>query len=140
MKISIASDHGGYRLKEFIVSLLKKQGYEIIDHGANSDQSVNYPDYAKAVTDEIASGSCDRGILICGTGIGMSMAANRNGMIRAAVCSNEYTARMSREHNDANILCLGERVIGPGLAADIVRIWLETEFSGGRHLQRIQMF
>jgi ribose 5-phosphate isomerase B len=140
MKISVASDHGGYRLKEFIVSLLKKKGYEIIDHGTNSDQSVNYPDYANVVTDEIASGRSDRGILICGTGIGMSMAANRNSMIRAAVCGNEYTARMSREHNNANILCLGERVIGPGLAADIVKVWLETEFAGGRHLQRIRMF
>ena len=140
MKISIASDHGGFRLKESIVSLLKEQGYEVVDHGTNSAESVNYPDYARVVTDDIAAGRSEFGILICGTGIGMSMAANRNNRIRAAVCCNEYSARMSREHNNANILCLGERVIGPGLAAEIVTAWLRTEFAGGRHLQRIRMF
>ncbi len=140
MKISIASDHGGFRLKASIVSLLQEMGYSIHDHGTDSAESVNYPDYARAVTDDIAAGRSDFGILICGTGIGMSMAANRNSLIRAAVCTNEYTARMSREHNNANVLCLGERVIGPGLAAEIVKVWLKTEFAGGRHLQRIRMF
>ena len=140
MKISIASDHGGFRLKETIVALLKSQGMTVVDHGTNSSDSVNYPDYARVVTDDIVAGRSDVGIRIWGTGIGMSMAANRHSQIRAAVCFNEYTARMSREHNNANILCLGERVTGPGLAEEIVKVWLTTEFAGGRHLQRIRMF
>lgn len=140
LNISIGSDHGGYRLKESILGLLRELGHQIIDRGTDSEQSVNYPDFAEAVTGDVLSGTADRGILVCGTGIGMSMAANRKKGIRAALCHESFGARMSREHNDANVLCLGERVLGPGLAADIVKTWLETEFAGGRHLHRIEMF
>ena len=140
LNISIGSDHGGYRLKESIVGLLGELGHQIVDRGTDSEQSVNYPDFAEAVTGDVLSGTADRGILVCGTGIGMSMAANRKKGIRAALCHESFGARMSREHNDANVLCLGERVLGPGLATDIVKTWLETEFAGGRHLHRIEMF
>jgi len=140
MKISIGADHGGYRLKESILALIREYGHQCIDRGTDSGQSVNYPDFADVVTNDVLSGTADRGILVCGTGIGMSMAANRKKGIRAALCQESFGARMSREHNNANVLCLGERVTGSGLAADIVRTWLETEFAGGRHLQRIKMF
>lgn len=140
MKISIGADHGGYRLKEAIRGLVQELGHHVIDRGTDSEKSVNYPDFANAVTGDVLSGVADRGILICGTGLGMSMAANRKQGIRAALCQECFSARMSREHNDANVLCLGERVIGPGLAAEIVRTWLDTDFAGGRHLQRIEMF
>ena len=140
MKISIGADHGGYQLKESVLQLIRDLGFQCIDRGTDSAQSVNYPDFAAAVTDDVLSGTADRGILICGTGIGMSMAANRKKGIRAALCHESFGARMSREHNNANVLCLGERVIGPGIAADIVKTWLATEFAGGRHLQRIEMF
>ena len=140
MKISIGADHGGYQLKESVLQLIRDLGFQCIDRGTDSAQSVNYPDFAAAVTDDVLSGTADRGILICGTGIGMSMAANRKKGIRAALCHESFGARMSREHNNANVLCLGERVIGPGIAVDIVKTWLATEFAGGRHLQRIEMF
>ena len=122
MKISIGADHGGYRLKEAIRGLVQELGHHVIDRGTDSEKSVNYPDFANAVTGDVLSGVADRGILICGTGLGMSMAANRKQGIRAALCQECFSARMSREHNDANVLCLGERVIGPGLAAEIVRV------------------
>lgn len=140
MKIAIGCDHGGFTVKAEIVELLKSMGHEIVDHGCDSGESVNYPDYAKIVCLDVESGVVDRGILICGTGIGMSMAANRSDSIRAALCHELFTAAMSREHNDANVLCLGARVVGPGLIQEIVRTWITTEFAGGRHQTRIAMF
>ncbi len=140
MKIAIGCDHGGFELKEEIAALLQKMGHEVENLGTNSPESVNYPDFAEAVCSKIKDEGCQRGILICGTGIGMSMAANRHREIRAALCHELFTARMSREHNDANVLCLGARVVGPGLALEIVSTWMNTEFGGGRHQNRIEMF
>ena len=140
MKIAIGCDHGGISLKAEIVSLLQEMGHTVDDKGCFSTESVDYPDFAKAVCLQVQNGSCERGILICGTGVGMSMAANRFEGIRAALGNELFTARMSREHNDANVLCLGARVIGPGLAVEIVRVWVSTEFAGGRHQRRIDMF
>ncbi|MCX5875493.1 MAG: ribose 5-phosphate isomerase B, partial [Deltaproteobacteria bacterium] len=119
---------------------LQEMGHTVDDKGCFSTESVDYPDFAKAVCVQVQNGSCERGILICGTGVGMSMAANRFEGIRAGLCNELFTARMSREHNDANVLCLGARVIGPGLAVEIVRAWVSTEFAGGRHQRRIDMF
>lgn len=140
MKVAIGCDHGGISLKPAIVQLLTDLGHVVIDRGAFSEASVNYPDYAGLVVSDIESGRAERGILICGTGIGMSMAANRSPKIRAALCHEQFTARMSREHNDANVLCLGARVVGPGLALEMARTWMTTEFVGGRHLERVAMF
>jgi len=140
LKIAIGCDHGGFQLKEEIVALLQSMGHEVVNLGTDSLLSVNYPEFAETVCKEIIDGGCERGILICGTGIGMSMAANRHREIRAALCHDLFTARMSREHNDANVLCLGARVVGPGLALEIVKTWLNTEFGGARHLSRIEMF
>ena len=140
MKVAVGCDHGGLDLKYIVQSVLKDLGHEIDDQGCNSPESVDYPNFAKAVSSLVNDGKCDRGILICGTGIGMSMAANRIPGIRAALCHEMFSARMSREHNDANILCLGARVIGQGLAAEVVRTWMTTDFAGGRHQRRIEMF
>jgi ribose 5-phosphate isomerase B len=140
LKIAIGNDHGGFAVKADIVQLLTSMGHEVIDHGSGSEESVDYPDYAKKVCQSVATGSADRGILICGTGIGMSMAANRSPTIRAALCHELYTAAMSREHNDANVLCLGARVVGPSLIHEIVRTWVTTEFAGGRHQKRVALF
>ncbi|MDF1613633.1 ribose 5-phosphate isomerase B [Desulfurivibrio dismutans] len=140
MKIALGCDHGGFGLKETVLTVLQQLGHEIRDCGTLDGQAVDYPDIAVAVCELVAKGECERGILICGTGIGISMAANRNPAIRAALCAEAFSARMSREHNDANVLCLGGRTIGPGQAEEIVRIWLDAEFAGGRHLRRIQMF
>lgn len=137
LKVAIASDHGGYNLKGVIIELLKKLQMDYQDFGCFSADSVDYPDFAGLVAREVASGNCERGILICGTGIGMSIAANKFPGIRAALCHDVFSARATREHNNSNVLCLGERVIGPGLAGEIVRVWLETEFSGGRHQKRL---
>lgn len=140
MKIAIGSDHGGFELKEKIRSLLGEFGHEVIDVGCYSPVSVNYPDLARLVCQKVNTSQVDRGVLVCGTGLGMSMAANRYDHVRAALCHDHYTARMSREHNNANVLCLGERVVGWGVAEEIVRVWLETEFGGGRHQTRIELF
>lgn len=140
MKIALGADHGGFILKETVAKLLLSQGHEVEDKGCHSLQSVDYPDYADLVVAEVTSKKSDFGILVCGTGIGMCMAANRNRNIRAAICHDEYTARMSREHNNANILCLGARVIGEGVALELVKVWLSTSFAGGRHQQRIGKF
>ena len=140
MKIAIGCDHGGFDVKGSIVELVSSLGHDVIDQGCTSEQSVNYPDYARTVCAAVEEGAADRGILICGTGIGMSMAANRNRSIRAALCHEIFTAVMSREHNDANVLCLGARVVGPGLILEIVKNWLSTDFAGGRHQTRIEMF
>jgi ribose 5-phosphate isomerase B len=140
VKIAIGCDHGGLCLKDEIVLLLQELGHVVDDRGCYSTDSVDYPDFAKIVCAEVQNGSSERGILICGTGVGMSMAANRFEGIRAGLGNELFTARMSREHNDANVLCLGARVVGPGLALEIVRTWVSTEFAGGRHQRRIEMF
>lgn len=138
MKIAIGADHAGYRLKDEVVPFLLSLGYEIEDVGCNCDQSVDYPDYALPVCDLVTSGKAERGILICGTGIGMSIAANKVRGIRCALVNDMFSAKATREHNDTNVLALGERVLGPGVALEIVRIWLETPFSNGeRHAGRI---
>lgn len=140
VRIALGADHGGYELKGQIKRLLLELGHSVEDLGCNSSESVDYPDLATAVSGKIIDNGCEVGILICGTGIGMSMAVNRDPRIRAALCHDEFTARLSREHNNANVLCLGARVIGPGLAESIVKIWLSTSFSGGRHQRRIDKF
>lgn len=139
MKIAFGCDHGGFVFKKDIVTLLEQSGYTVLDMGCFSEESVDYPDFAAAVCAALQDGRAQRGILVCGTGIGMSIAANRHPHIRAALCHEAFTARMSREHNDANILCLGARVLGIGIVLDIVKTWLATEFAGGRHLRRITL-
>lgn len=137
-KIIIGSDHGGYKLKNQIIKHLEEMGYEVSDKGCFSENSCDYPVIAKTVSEEVLS-SGERAILVCGTGIGMSIAANRYKGIRASHCTDTFTARMTRAHNDSNILCLGERTTGVGLALDIVDIWLKTGFENGRHKNRIDM-
>ncbi len=139
VKIAVGSDHGGFEFKEQIVRFLAAAGVEVEDVGCHSTDSVDYPRFADQVCARVQAGACERGILICGTGIGMSIAANRHRDIRAALCHEAYTARMSREHNNANVLCLGGRVLGIEVALDIVGVWLETEFAGGRHQRRLDM-
>ena len=139
MKIGIGSDHAGFDLKERIKEFLQKEGHEVIDFGTYSKESTHYPLFAEKVSLAVQKGEVERGILICGTGIGMSITANKFRGVRAALCTNEYMARMSRLHNDANVLCLGERVIGVELALSIVKVWLETPFEGGRHIQRVEL-
>ena len=137
-KIIIASDHGGYNLKNKIIHYINKKGLDVEDYGCYSTESCDYPIYAKLVADEVSKGKV-KGILVCGTGIGMSIAANRINGVRASHCTDTFSARMTRMHNDSNILCLGERITGEGLAFDIVDVWLNTEFEGGRHQKRIDM-
>ncbi len=137
-KILIGSDHGGFKLKGIIINHLKEEGYDIQDFGCYSEESCDYPVIAKEVSKAVLETS-GRAILVCGTGIGMSIAANRFKGIRASHCTDTFTARMTRMHNDSNILCLGERITGAGLALDIVDIWLKTDFEAGRHLNRINM-
>lgn len=140
MNIALGCDHGGFILKKEVMHfLVSAGGHEVSDVGCHSEESVDYPDIADKVCKELIEGRSERGILICGTGIGISIAANRYRQIRAALCHEAFTARMSREHNDANVLCLGARVLGIGIALDIVQTWLETEFAGGRHLRRITL-
>ena len=139
MNVAVGCDHGGFTLKREIVHHLLGAGHEVNDVGCPSEESVDYPEFAERVCAAVLGGQSARGILICGTGIGMAMAANRHRPIRAALCPEAFTARMSRAHTDANVLCLGGRVLGSALALDIVRVWLETEFAGGRHLRRITM-
>lgn len=137
MSIAIGADQGGYELKQSIVEFLIAQGYQVQDFGAHTTESVDYPDIAAPLARAVAAGEFERGILICGTGIGMSLAANKVRSVRAAVCANCYMARMARQDNDANILCLGGRVLGLGLALDIVHTFLNSEFLGGRHARRV---
>ncbi len=138
MKIALGSDHGGYQLKENLKEYLKELNVECIDFGCENEKSVDYPDIGFKVAVEVKSGKCDRGILICGTGIGMTIAANKIRGIRASLCHDIFSARNTREHNDANILTLGERVIGTGLAKEIVKVWLNTKFSQKeRHINRL---
>ncbi len=138
VKIAIGSDHGGFKLKEEIKKLLSGEAVEFKDFGTYSEDAVDYPDISYAVANAIQKGEFDRGILICGTGIGIGIAANKLPGIRAALCHDTFSARASREHNNANILTMGERIIGPGLARDIVKVWLTAEFAGGRHLKRVE--
>ena len=137
--VFIGSDHAGLELKTVVAAHLAAAGHTVVDLGPSEPQSVDYPDFAKAVCARVLDTPEAAGILICGTGIGMSIAANRIGGIRAALCVNEYLARMTRLHNDANVLCLGERVIGVGLAASIADVFLETGFEGGRHQRRVDL-
>ena len=139
MKLAIGCDHGGIELKLEIVKHLEERGIELVDFGIKEYQSVNYPEIALPLAKSVASGECDRGILVCGTGIGMSIAANKVKGIRAAVCSDHFSAKFTRLHNDANILCLGGRVIGPGVANEMVDLFIDTEYEGGRHATRVQM-
>lgn len=138
MRIAIGSDHGGFHLKEHIKKCLELKGVEVLDFGTFTEDSVDYPDIAEKVGRAVAAGEPKRGILICGTGIGISIAANKIHGIRAALCGDVFSALMSREHNDANILCLGERTIGVGHADMIVDTWLHGEFQGGRHACRTE--
>jgi len=135
--IAIGCDHAAYALKEVIKKFLLQKGIEMVDVGTNGEASVDYPDFGKKVAAMVSSKKVRRGILICGTGIGMSIVANRFPGVRAALCSDMYSAAMSRRHNNANILALGARVIGEGLALEIVRVWLDTPFEGGRHQIRV---
>ena len=137
--IAIGSDHGGYLLKEEIKKHLKEKGYEFKDFGTDSTASCDYPVYAEKVCRAVQSGECKKGILICGTGIGMSMCANKCKGIRAAVCGDHFSAEFTRKHNNANVLCLGARVIGAGVAMQLVDIFLTTEYEGGRHEKRVEM-
>lgn len=136
--IAIACDHGGYALKLAVMNYLKENNIEYKDFGTDSEQSCDYADFAKKVAYAVKNGECEKGILICGTGIGMSLAANKVKGIRAALCGDCFSAKFTRLHNDSNILCMGQRVIGEGLALQIVDLFLNTEFEGGRHLTRIQ--
>ena len=137
MKLMIGSDHGGFELKEEVKKYLESLGHEVVDVGTYTSDSCDYPDIAKAGCEKITSGECERGILICGTGIGISMAANKIRGIRAACCSDTYSARYTRLHNDANVLCFGGRVVGGGLACELVDAYLSVEFEGGRHQRRV---
>ena len=135
--IAIAADHGGFKLKGIIIKYLQSMNIKYKDYGSFTEDAVDYPDVALIASESIINGECDKGILICGTGIGISIAANKVTGIRAALCGDTFSARMSRLHNDANILTMGARVIGEGLAIDIVNIWLNTEFEGGKHARRV---
>lgn len=138
MKIAISSDHGGNNLRKEICSLLDELGISYEDFGPQTNESVDYPDYARPVAERVASGEFDRGILICGTGIGISIAANKFKGIRCALVHDVFSAKATRCHNDSNVLAMGERVIGPGLAREIVSTWLSTDFEGGRHARRVE--
>ena len=137
--IAIGCDHAGYEAKELLLGWLNKHGVAYQDFGCNSTESVHYPLFARAVAQAVAEGEYSRGILICGTGIGMSIAANKVKGIRAALCHNAFTAQCSREHNNANILCLGARLLTPAQIEEIVEIWFNTPFAGGRHQLRLEM-
>lgn len=138
MKVAIASDHGGVNIRKEILQLMDEMNIEYEDLGCEGTCSVDYPDYAIPVAEKVASGECDRGILICGTGIGMSISANKVKGIRCALVHDVFSAKATRLHNDSNILAMGERVIGPGLAREIAKTWLETGFEGGRHEKRVK--
>jgi ribose 5-phosphate isomerase B len=140
MKVALGSDHGGFELKEAIKKVLDEMNIQYNDFGTEENISCDYSDYAIQVSEAVAKKDYDRGILVCGTGIGMSIAANKVRGVRAALVSDMFTAKVTREHNDSNVLCLGGRTVGPQIALEIVRIWLKTEFEGGRHQRRIDKF
>ena len=137
--IAIANDHVGLELKAKIIEVLEKKGLEYKDFGTYTSERTDYPVYAQQATDAVASGECDRGILICGTGVGISLAANKVPGIRCVVCSDCYSAKLSRQHNNTNMLAMGARVVGPDLAQMITEIWLDTDYEGGRHQRRLDM-
>lgn len=137
MKIAIGADHAGVAIKEDIIEVIQELGMEVIDLGCNCKDSVDYPDYAIPVAEKVASGEAQRGILICGTGIGMSITANKVEGIRCALVHDLFSAKATRQHNDSNVLAMGERIIGPGLAKEIAKVWLGTEYEGGRHAKRV---
>ncbi len=137
MKLIIGSDHAGFELKEFLKAFMRTRNIEVVDWGVADETPADYPDIGQAVAEKISRQEFARGILICGTGIGMSIVANRFPGVRAALCHDVYTARLSREHNDANLLVLGGRLLGKGLAQEILRVWLESEFQGGHHQRRL---
>ncbi|ADC89196.1 ribose 5-phosphate isomerase B [Thermocrinis albus DSM 14484] len=139
MRVAIGSDHAGFPLKEKIKEFLISKGHTVLDFGTQSQESTDYPIFAREVSLAVQRGEAERGILVCGTGIGMCIVANKFKGVRAALCLNEYMARMSRLHNDANVLCLGDRVIGEELALSIVDVWLSTPFEGGRHERRVHL-
>ena len=139
MRFYIATDHAGFLIKEDVKNLLNQMDCEVIDLGTNSTQRVNYPDFAHKLSEEVLKDSGSFGILICGTGIGMSLAANKHKGIRAALCHDYYTAQMARAHNDANVLCFGQRVVGLGTIESILKAWIETKFEGGRHKERVDL-
>ena len=138
MRLVIGSDHAGKTLRLSVLKYLQDNNYEVFDVGTENGESVDYPHYAERVAAQVAAGEADLGILVCGTGIGMSMAANRVRGVRAALCTNEWMATMARAHNQANVLCLGERIIGDGLAMAIVQAFLDGRFEGGRHARRVE--
>jgi len=138
MKYFIASDHAGINIKDFVKELFENKGHEVVDLGPQTKDRVDYPDFAARVCEEVLANEGTRGILICGTGLGMSMSANKFDGIRAALCHNTYSAAMAREHNDANVLCLGERVSGYGMIESIIDAWDSHEFQGGRHTKRVE--
>ena len=138
-KIILGADHGGYELKNTVKAHLLSLGYEVIDVGTDSAQSCDYPVFASRLCKKIQSGEAELGILVCGTGIGMSMAANKHRGIRAACCSDTFSARLTRLHNDANVLCIGARVVGMGLAIDLVEAFINAEFEGDRHIKRLSL-
>lgn len=138
MKVAVGCDHGGLQLKDEIKRVLNELSFEIMDVGSTCSDSVDYPNYAIPVAEMVRDGEVDRGILICGTGIGMSIAANKVNGIRCALVHDVFSAKATRQHNDSNVLAMGQRVIGAGLASEIVKVWLETEFEGGRHAQRLE--
>ena len=138
MKIAIGADHGGFDYKKEIIDFLEKNGYEYKDFGTYDTNSCDYPIYAKVVANSVASGEFDRGILVCGTGIGVSITCNKVDGIRCALCHDVFSAKATRQHNDSNMLAMGQRVIGEGLALEILHAWLESEYEGGRHDARIQ--
>lgn len=137
VKVAIASDHGGINIRKELISLMEEMNIEYVDLGCECNASVDYPDYAILVAEKVINGEVDRGILVCGTGIGMSIAANKVKGIRCALVHDTFSARATREHNNTNVLAMGERVIGLGLARDIAKIWLTTSFEGGRHAKRV---
>ncbi len=137
MKIVVGCDHAGLAAKQTVIETARKAGHEVTDVGTATAESVDYPDYARAVAEGVSGGTYERGILVCGSGIGMSIAANKVGGVRAALCWNEETARLSREHNDANVLCLPGRFLDPAVVPTLVARWLETGFEGGRHVRRV---
>ena len=137
MKIALGCDHGGYELKQHVIKVLEKLGHEYEDFGCYNLDSCDYPDFGAAAARAVAEGKCDRGIVICTTGIGISIAANKVKGIRAACCDDHFSVKYTRLHNDANILCLGGRVVGPGVVCELVDLFIETEFEGGRHARRV---
>lgn len=138
MRIAVASDHRGVALKEAVLNVLRNREHEVEDVGASGSESVDYPDFASIVARKVSTGQIDRGILICGTGIGMSIAANKFRGVRAAPCSDEVTAEISRRHNNLNVLCLGAELLSARVAERMVEVWLNTEFEGGRHARRVE--